>query len=105
MLVLPLKNCKDREKCFNCGEKNSKNHVILIEGVDNNPTSYVTFVRRTTEVLTEYIRQQKIKILMAYENLTYHDASNACKKTYRTPNDFFYNPSDFPQTTTQTPKK
>lgn len=52
--------------------------------------------RSTYKKCPEFTRQQNIKQLMAYENLTYIDVSRACKKTYAKTNDFVFNPSDFP---------
>lgn len=98
------KNCKGQEKCFNCGEKNAQNHKTMDNGNDKPEYTCETKCHFCKEAhkssykkCPEYLRQMDIKKLMAYENMTFHDASSACKKTYQTRDDFFFNPSEFPQ--------
>lgn len=90
-------NCRGREKCFNCGgeEKHTK---------DNTSYSCKTQCyyckedhKSNSKKCPEYTRQKNIKELMAYENVTFYDANEACKKTYITKGDYIYNPQDFPQ--------
>ena len=102
------KLCKSKKKCFNCGD--SESHDII-----NEPgTSNVHFScqikcihcgslehKSNFKKCPEYLRQKNIKQLMAYENLTYFDASQRCKKIYsmdnrHDSNNFILHPSDFP---------
>lgn len=97
------KLCKSKNKCFNCGEED-KNHKI--EGNEGEYPQYecqTTCIhcksdehRSTNKKCPEFIRQQSIKRLMAFENLTYYDANYACKKTYSNSSDYVQNPLDFP---------
>lgn len=88
-------NCKGKEKCFKCA---AEKHF---EDLGGETCETCCFFCKDTHVSTskqcpEYTRQKHIKELMAYENLTFFEANEKCKKTYSAKGDFIYNPSDFP---------
>lgn len=88
-------NCKGKEKCFNCADE-----VHLQENEEPTCDSCCFFCKdnhkSNYKKCPEYIRQKNIKELMAFENLTFFEANENCRKTYISKGDFIYNPSDFP---------
>lgn len=89
-------NCKGKERCFNCGEFK---HVD--EGKETKCATICLFCKdshkSTSKICPEHIRQKNIKELMAYENLSFFEASEICKKTYISKDDFVINKDDFPE--------
>ena len=89
------KICKGKERCLNCaGDVHPK------EG-DSMPCESSCFYCKGThksnfKKCPEYLRQKNIKELMAFENLTFFEANELCRKTYVSKNDFIYNTEDFP---------
>ena len=52
--------------------------------------------KTTSKNCPEYNRQKNIKQLMAFENLTFFDANEICRKTYLIKDHSIYNSNDFP---------
>lgn len=95
------KNCKGKERCFNCGQE--KHMSEQEKGEDQTLYTCETKClfckgdhRSTNKKCPEYQRQINIKKLMAFENLTYQDANELCKKTYEVSGEYYFNPSEFP---------
>ena len=88
------KNCKGKEKCFNCAED-----CHLKDPPENNleyPCVTKCFYckndyKTTSKKCPEYNRQKNIKEPMAHENITFFDAHEICKKTYVVKDQFIYN--------------
>lgn len=97
------KLCKSKQRCFNCGDL--ENHEVEGSEVGNSrlyDCQKKCFYCKSEEHSStfkkcpEYERQQNIKKLMAFENISYFDANNMCKKTYLSENNFTMHPADFP---------
>lgn len=94
------KNCKSKPKCFNCAgnehEEQDENGLVKNFSCESKCHFCKGNHRSNNKKCPEYERQLNIKKLMAFENLTYHDANNMCKKTYEVRNEYYYNPTEFP---------
>lgn len=89
-------NCRgSKEKCFNCAEDSHQP-----QGEDFTCETCCMYCknnhRSTDKRCPEYQRQKNIKQLMAFENYTYFEANELCKRNYTSKGDFVYKPSDFP---------
>ena len=88
------KNCKGKEKCFNCAED-----CHLKDSLENNdeyPCTTKCFYcknnhKTTSKNCPEYNRQKNIKQLMAFENITFFDANESCRKINLIKDQFIYN--------------
>ena len=88
-------NCKGKEKCLNCA-----GDIHPQEG-DNMPCMVKCFYCKDShksnfKKCPEYVRQKNIKELMAFENLTFYEANELCRKTYVSRDEFIYNGEDYP---------
>ncbi|XP_050311094.1 uncharacterized protein LOC126746775 isoform X2 [Anthonomus grandis grandis] len=89
-------NCKGKERCFNCAKETNENSEEE-HSTCNTQCLYCKDNHKSTDKkCPEYMRQKNIKELMAYENITFYDASESIKKTYIPRDEFIYRPNDFP---------
>lgn len=88
-------NCKGKERCFNCGEPK---HLEDNEEFTCSMSCYFCkeVHKSTSKICPEYNRQKNIKELMAFENLTFFEASESCKRSYIPRGEFVLNREDFP---------
>lgn len=96
------KNCKGKAKCFNCAE-----NVHLENETETFPCkTKCHFCREehktTNKSCQEHKRQQEIKKLMAYENITFFDADKMCPKNYIPNREYVLDPRKFPSTLNKT---
>lgn len=100
------KLCKNKnKKCFNCGEEDTHSETTPDQKIVYSCKTKCIHCksddhRSTYKLCPEFERQRNIKRLIAYENITFYDASNLCPKTYL-PNNLLTNPQDFPELQTQ----
>ena len=77
-------NCQGKEKCFNCSaDKHLEDNNSEINKEYNSKTCCVFCKdshKTTDKKCPEYLRQKNIKELMAFENITFFEASEFCKK-------------------------
>lgn len=109
------KQCRSKQKCSNCGmvieteETEKKNEEALDEENTPNEDRHKACKtccyycksndhKSTAKACPEYQRQVSIKRLMAWDNLSYFDASQLCKKNYLNTNSesTIIDPRDFP---------
>ncbi|KAL1488728.1 hypothetical protein ABEB36_014527 [Hypothenemus hampei] len=100
-----MSNCRSNATILNIKRISRKN--ISNDSVDFIPTGTiivtfrVVFIARIntnrSKSCPEFLRQLEIKKLMAFENLTYYDASNSVKKNYVSKGDMIFNSNDFPK--------
>lgn len=90
------KNCKSKPKCFNCADKKHEEQETEKFTCPTKCHFCRENHRSNSKTCPEYKRQQNIKKLMAFENLTYFDAERQCPKTYIQKGDYIYDPRNFP---------
>lgn len=95
------KNCKGKEKCYNCGEKKHENDQTTTDSTTEfSCLTKCHFCKEshktTSKTCPEYQRQLEIKKLMAYENLTFYDADSKCARTYAPNREYVFNPREYP---------
>lgn len=89
-------NCKGNEKCFNCGE--SKHQEKGEEFACQIKCFYCKEEHKSiSKKCPEHNRQKNIKELMAFENITFFEASELCKRSYIPKGDYVFNGDEFPK--------
>lgn len=88
--------CRGRRKCFNCSEHHTDDDAYKECSIIKCLYCKNSCHKTTNKTCPEYKRQQQIKRIMAFDNMSYFDASQLCKKTYSNDGEFQAHPQDFP---------